>query len=67
VDECSLESLLDYVFGIFPTPCIAERKPKNPLPVTPDDSFKCQVISALGGSDQLFVPSWILGGSDSHA
>jgi hypothetical protein len=57
VDERSLESLLDNVFGIFPTPCIAERKRKNPLPVALDDGFKCQFISTLGGSDQFFIPS----------
>jgi hypothetical protein len=57
VDERSLESLLGYVFGIFSTPYIAERKPKNPLPVALDDGFKCQFISTLGGSDEFFVPS----------
>jgi hypothetical protein len=57
VDECFLESLLDNVVGIFPTPCIAERKPKNPLPVALDDGFKRQVISTLGGGDQFFVPT----------
>jgi hypothetical protein len=57
VDERSLEGLLDNVFGIFPTPCIAERKCKNPLPMALDDDFKCRVISTLGSSDEFFVPS----------
>jgi hypothetical protein len=57
VDERSLESLLSYVFGIFPTPCIAEREPKNPLSVALDDRFECQVISSLRRSDQFFVPN----------
>jgi hypothetical protein len=57
VDERSLEGLLDDVFGIFPTPCIAERKRKNPLPMALDDGFKCQFISTLGSSNEFFVPS----------
>jgi hypothetical protein len=57
VDERSLESLLDNVFGIFPTPCIAERKQKNRLPVAFDEGFKRHFISTLGGSDEFFVPS----------
>jgi hypothetical protein len=56
VDESSLESLLDNVFGIFPTPCVAERQPKNPLPVALDDGFKCHAIPTFGGSDQFVVP-----------
>jgi hypothetical protein len=56
VDESCLESLLDNVLGVFQTPCVAEREPKNPLSVAFDDGFKRQVISTFGGSDQLVVP-----------
>jgi hypothetical protein len=65
MDEGFLEGLLDNVFSVFPNPRVAERKSKDSSLVAPKKGLERQLISTCGGSDELFVRSGIMEGSDA--
>ena len=52
IDKSLLEALLNNIFSVFPDMYVSQHNPKDLLPVTFEESFKCLFVSVLGGNNE---------------